>query len=103
MLIGKGTVEGVELIDDHTSLICDSCKHVKSMHKPIQKEHEAPLAKAFRDKVHSNLWGPTLIQSMGKWKYYIMFTDNSTRYTCLTALHSKDKALNAYKDFVSWA
>jgi hypothetical protein len=65
------------------------------------EEHEALLAKAFGDEVHSDLWGPAPIQSMGKWKYYITFTDDSTCYTCLTALHSKDKALNAYKDFVS--
>jgi hypothetical protein len=102
-LIGKGAVEGVKLIDDHTPLICDSCEHVKSTCKPIRKECEAPLAKAFGDKVHSDLWGPMPIQSMGKWKYYITFTDNSTCYTHLTALHSKDKALNAYKDFTSWA
>jgi hypothetical protein len=103
VLIGKGAVEGIELIDNHVPLICDSYEHAKFMCKPIQKERKALLAKAFRDEVHSDLWGPALVQSMGKQKYYIMFTDDSTCYTHLTALHSKDKALNAYKDFISWA
>jgi hypothetical protein len=92
-----------QLIDDYAPLICNSCEHMKSMHKPIRKEHKALLAKAFRDEVHSNLWGPVPVQSMGKRKYYITFTDDTTYYTRLTALHSKDKALNAYKDFTSWA
>ena len=94
-VIGKGAVEGVKLIDDHTPLICDSCEHVKSTRKPIRKEREAPLAKAFGDEVHG------VPRHYRAWEYYITFTDDSTRYTRLTVLHTKDKALEAYKDFAS--
>ena len=34
-LFWSGTVEGVQLIDDGTPLICNSCEHAKSMQKVI--------------------------------------------------------------------
>ena len=102
-LVRRGTVEGVELIDNHAPFICDLCEHAKSTCKVIRKEREAPLADAFGVEVHSDLWGPSPMQSLGKRKYYITFTDDHTRYTHLAILHTKDGALDAYKDFAAWA
>ncbi len=53
--------------------------------------------------MHTDLWGPSPTQSLGGRKYYIAFTDDSTRYTMLTILRSKDEALNAYKAYAAWA
>jgi hypothetical protein len=41
--------------------------------------------------------------SMGKSKYYIMFTDDFSHYTHLTTICTKDGALQAYKDYAAWA
>jgi len=30
VLIGKGAVDGMQLIDNHMPLLCDSCKYAKS-------------------------------------------------------------------------
>jgi len=54
-------------------------------------------------EVHTDLWGPSPTQSLGGRKYYIAFTDDSTCYTTLTILRSKDEALNAYKAYAAWA
>jgi transposase InsO family protein len=40
---------------------------------------------------------------MGKSKYYIMFTNDFSCYTRLTTMHTKDGALQAYKDYAAWA
>ena len=103
MLISRGAVEGIELINNRALLICDSCEHGKSTCKVIQKEHQTLLARAFSDKVHTDVWGPSPTLSVGKWKYYITFTDDSTCYTCIDILFTKDKAFDKYKEYVAWA
>jgi hypothetical protein len=53
--------------------------------------------------VHTDLWGPSPVASIGRCKYYITFTDDHTQYTHLQILCTKDQALDAYKAFVVWA
>ena len=71
--------------------------------KIICKQVTNPQAQAFSDKVHTDIWGPAPIFTLGGHKYYITFTDDHTHYTWLELLHSKDKALQAYKMFIAWA
>ena len=103
VLVRRGAVEGVELIDSNTPFICDSCEHVKLTQKVIRKEREAPLANAFGTEVHTDVWGPSPTLSLGKRKYYVTFTDDHTRYTHIDILLTKDEALEKYKAFVAWA
>jgi len=102
-LVSRGAVEGIELINNRAPLICDPCEHGKSMRKVIQKEHQALLARAFGDEVHTDIWGPSPMLSLGKRKYYITFTDDSMCYTHIDILHTKDEALEKYKEFTAWA
>jgi hypothetical protein len=95
-------VEGVQLIDDGTPLICDACKQAKLMCKPIQKEREALLAGTFGTEVHADLWGPSPVSSLGGRRYNVTFTDNYSHFTCLTLLCTKDETFNAYKAFMAW-
>jgi hypothetical protein len=65
--------------------------------------HITPQASAFGDEVHTDIWGgPTTLTSLGGCKYYVSFTDDYTRYTWLTLLHTKDKALDTYTAFAAW-
>ena len=102
-LIRNHAVEGVELIDDRSPIICDSCEYAKMTCKIILKERVAPLAKNFGDEIHSDLWGPSPVTSLGGRRYYITFTDDATRYTVANVLRTKDKVLQAYKTFAAWA
>ena len=47
--------------------------------------------------------GPSPTASLGGRRYYITFTDDHSRFTRLTLLRTKDKALDTYKAFASWA
>ena len=46
--------------------------------KVILKERKAPPAKRFGDEIHTDLWGPSPINSLGGCRYYITFTDDAT-------------------------
>ncbi len=94
---------GLQLIDPNAQIDCNSCEFAKSTCKIIQKKTETPRAQAFGDKIHTDLWGPVPISSLGGHKYYVTFTDDHTRYTRLVLLKSKDEMLEVYKGFAAWA
>ena len=60
-------------------------------------------AQTFREEVHMDVWGPSPSLSLGRCKYYVTFTDDSSRYTQLQVLWTKDEAFEAYKSFLAWA
>jgi hypothetical protein len=102
-LIKNNIVAGLQLLDNTSPFFCESCKYVKTTHKAINKERQVAQASAFRDEIHSDLWGPSPTSTIGGCKYYVTFTDNYSRYTSIELLKSKDETLNAYKNFTMWA
>jgi hypothetical protein len=90
-MVKGGAIEGIELIDNGSTLICEACEQAKATRKQIRKEREAPLADKFGDKVHTDLWGPSPVPSLGGRAYYVTFTDDYSRFTKLTPLRSKDQ------------
>ena len=102
-MVKNGSIEGIQLIDDGSTLTCETCEQAKATRKEIRKEREAPLAAAFGDEVHTDLWGPSPVPSLGGRAYYVTFTDDYSRFTKLTPLRTKDQTLEAYKSFASWA
>ena len=55
MLVKSSAIEGIQLINNGSAIICDSCKYAKTICKPIQEERDAPLADAFGMEVHTDL------------------------------------------------
>ena len=102
-MVSEGAIDGIEIDPSSSIQSCDSCKYAKATHKPIQKSHEVPRASNFGDKIHSDVWGPSPIQTPGHKEFYMSFTDNYTQWTYLELLASKDKMFEAYKDFEMWA
>jgi hypothetical protein len=102
-LVCHHAISRIELIDHGSPIICDSCKYAKMTCKVILKEHVAPPAKHFGDEIHTDLWGPSPVNSLGGHRYYITFTDDATHYTHVNILHTKDEALDTYKTFTAWA
>ena len=102
-LVKDGAIDGIEIDESSDLKSCDSCEYAKTTRKAIRKVREAPRAAKFGDEVHSDLWGPSPIQSPGGKEYYVSFTDDHTRYTCLYLLRRKDDTFEAYKSFEAWA
>jgi hypothetical protein len=102
-MVKGGAIKGIQLVDDGSTLVCEACEQAKATRKQIRKEREAPLAAAFGDEVHTDVWGPSSIPSLGRRPYYATFSDDYSCYTKLTVLQSKDETLDAYKAFAAWA
>lgn len=102
-LVTEGAIAGIELDNSTTIKSCDSCAYAKTHRKPINKMRDAPRAAAFGDEIHSDLWGPSPIQTPGHKEYYVSFTDDHTRWTVIDLLRTKDETFRAFLDFEAWA
>ena len=60
-------------------------------------------ADRFSSEVHTDVWGPSLIRSLGGKTYYVSFTDDKTRYMHLYLLTQKSGVFEAYLGFKAWA
>ena len=103
-MLSKGMVEGIKLDPVHETMgQCKSCKNVKATRKPIGKICEPQHHKHFSNEVHSDVWGPTPVQTPGHKSYYASFTNDFTWYTHITLLTAKSDMFNAYKAYKVWA
>jgi transposase InsO family protein len=102
-LIRNNAIEGIHLIDDGSPIICDSCEYAKMTRKAIRSERVAPPAQYFGAEIHTDLWGPSPVRSLGGRRYYVTFTDDFSRFTWVHTLRSKDETLQSYRAFANWA
>jgi len=81
---------------------CDSCEYAKLTRKPIGKLHDPLRQSKLGDEVHTDLWGPSPVQTGGHSRYYASFTDNYTCFTKLYLLKAKSDTFDLYQVFESW-
>jgi len=102
-LAENGLITGVKT--DMTSgepTFCETCVYAKATCKPITKVRQGERASQFRQEVHTDLWGPAPVPTLGGRHYYVSFTDDKTSLTYLHLLCQKSEALDAYKVFEAW-
>jgi hypothetical protein len=58
---------------------CDACIQAKQAHRSFPQEAENRSQEP-GERIMGDVWGPAGKESIGKWKYYISFTDDCTRY-----------------------
>jgi hypothetical protein len=49
-----------------------------------------------------DVWGPAKVATKRRQHYYVIFTDNYSRWTHIEFLTSKSDVFNAYKCFEAW-
>src|SRR6202522_333476 len=102
-LVEKGLVEGFKLDESgQMPKSCDSCEYGKTHRKPIKKEREAPRAAKIGDKIHSDVWGPSPVQTIGSREYYSTYTDDNSRYSTLYLQRLKSETFSAYKRYEAY-
>ena len=74
----EGTVSGLDLLESSLPLSCNSCIYGKMTCEPSPKERTGCCANNFGGEVHTDMWGPSPIKSLGGKMYYISFTDDKT-------------------------
>ena len=103
-LVENSFVTGVRLESASSGdpFFCESCVYAKATRKTIPKAREGERANVFAGEVHSDLWGPAPVETKGKKRYYITFTDDKTRLTNIYLLAKKNDAFESYKDYEAW-
>ena len=81
-MIKDRTITGITLNEAYESMgTCDLCEYAKLMHKPNEKLHDPLHQSLLGDKIHTDLWGPSPVQTGMHSHYYASFTDDHTQYT----------------------
>lgn len=89
MLKKGGMVEGLTINETPIpSRTCEACIQAKQAHAAFPQEAQN-RAKIPGERTLSDVWGPAHIQSIGKWYYYISFTDDKGRYVGVRYLKKK--------------
>ncbi|THG92841.1 hypothetical protein EW026_g8206 [Hermanssonia centrifuga] len=99
-LVRKGLVLGVMIEDSPSSGVCAACEAAKTTRKPIQRYREGERTAAVGDEVHSDVWGPAPVKTLGGRRYYVSFTDHS-RWTVTYLMRTKDEDFRHYQSFVA--
>lgn len=88
----KHVVDGFTIDESSIpSRTCTSCLEAKLTRQPYPKQAETRCEKP-GEGFHSDVWGPIATQSIGKFRYYISFTDDCTRFVKLYFLKDKGEA-----------
>ena len=94
------TITGITLDDAHATMgTCDSCEYAKTTRKPIGKLCDPPRREKLGDEVHTDLWGPSLVQTSTHSRYYMSFTDDFTQFTKLYLLKLKSDTFDSYQAY----
>ena len=102
-MLAKGMISGVTLHPEHSDMgQCAACEYGKAVQKPIGNVREPSRSTKLGDEIHTNVWGPSPVQTPGKRSYYCSFTDDHTRYTHVNLVYAKSDAFSAYLEFESW-
>ena len=62
----------------------------------------ASRASHYFDLIHSDVWGPFLVDSHEKFKYYVIFIDDYSRFTWIYCLRSKSKVFRTFTEFLAY-
>jgi transposase InsO family protein len=82
------------------SLECASCKLGKSKIFPFPL-HASRASHCF-DLIHSDVWGPSPVSSHEKFKYYVTFIDDHSRFTWVYFLRSKSEVFRIFTEFFAY-
>ena len=80
-----------------SSDFCNSCQLAKSHRLPFVNSNSRAL-KPF-ELVHTDLWGPSTVNSTFSVRYFLLVIDDYSRYTWLYLLKTKDETLPLFIKF----
>ncbi|KAL6325362.1 hypothetical protein AAG906_023207 [Vitis piasezkii] len=93
MLLSKGKLPELKSIDFD---MCESCILGKQKNVSFLKTGRTPKAEKL-ELVHTDLWGPSPVSSLGGSRYYITFIDDSSRKVWVYFLKNKSDVFETFK------
>ncbi|MFV0960846.1 hypothetical protein QML37_31640, partial [Klebsiella pneumoniae] len=79
---------------------CDICQYAR-MTKPSFTLSNSSSEKSF-DLIHSDVWGPALVDSFEGYKYYIIFIDVFSKVTWIYFMKHKSEVFRLFTQFHAW-
>jgi hypothetical protein len=76
--------------------VCDACQKAKSHQLPFPKS--SSVSKVSLELVFSDVWAPAP-SSVGKFKYYVSFIDDFSKFTSIYLLKNKSDVFHKFHDF----
>ncbi|CDO78107.1 hypothetical protein BN946_scf184638.g3 [Trametes cinnabarina] len=101
-LVSNGYIKGIKLVKSGDAVPCKACVRAKLTCKPVPSERQGDRATEIGAEVHSDVWGPARITTLGGRKYYVSFTDDKTRFTVLYLMRQKSEVFELFKAFEAW-
>jgi len=95
LLCKSGIITGITLHLGTEIATCNSCAYAKMTCKPVSKGRSGKHADSPGGDVHTDMWGPSPVKSLGRKQYYISFTDDKACYMWVYLLALKSEALKA--------
>ena len=102
-LVENGAIKGIKLDPNAPDTDCDTCIFTRAKRLPVPKPRTSIPAQNFGDVIHTDVWGPAPVATRAGKRYFVTFTDDTTRYTVIYLMRTKDEVLKTYKPFESWA
>ena len=87
----RGLLSGIKIAN------LEFCEHCVFGKKQRSKFSKVLIADDVLDYIHSYCWGPSRVEAMGGFRYFVSFVDDKSRYTWLRLLQSKDETFKAFK------
>ncbi|EGO24025.1 hypothetical protein SERLADRAFT_349762 [Serpula lacrymans var. lacrymans S7.9] len=74
-LVDSNLAEGIVLDSSEAISFCETCVQAKAIRKPFPKTSHT-RAKHYAERIHSDLWGPAIVQDLKGKRYMLTFTDD---------------------------
>lgn len=89
----KGVVHGMNISVQNANGTCEACILGKAHRYEIPKVRSTELSKGVPDLVHSDVYGPMQVPSIGGSRYGITFTDDHSHWTVTYPMREKGEAI----------
>ena len=93
MLVPKGALEGLNSVD---MVFCESCVMGKQKRVSFTKTLKEPK-KVRLEMVHTDVWGPSPVSSLGGSRFYVTFIDDFSRKVWVYFLKHKSDVFVTFK------
>lgn len=93
-IINNGVLGSVPVVKEPGCIHCNLSKH-----HALPFNISSSTTNDIFDLIHSDIWGPAPIPTMGGARYYVIFVDDYTRFTWVYLLHHRSDFLQIYKEF----
>ena len=76
---------------------CTSCQLGKQPALPFNNRES--ISNSIFELIHSNVWGPSPVTSIGGFRYFVVFIDDYSRYSWIFPMKSRFEILPIYNNF----